>query len=547
MGAVSILREEWAYYQWGELTPAEAAAAWNDIINKTYADSFTETCAVVSAPFWDDESGDDSDDTASEEDQPWFGFWDGETFVESLAYITVTAFLATFLGEGAAIEYVTPLRQFRLKLKANPHGAKLLIFMDSNIFQLVDLFSATDEVREVVVLSPGSTLMLVHSGEHNPSATPDANGNYVCDVIKSQLSESDVIPSNQRYHEETDTVQFSPDGGATWVDMPSLDPRHSTAFLYPPLGSDVRCDAAANMVKWMKDFLDQATELLGDGATALAVANEAIRLYTLITGGTLTLLSVLVDVAGALFSLGSTALLAAFDSTTYGALLCCFYCNIGNDGQVSAAQLEDVEAQVTADLNTTAGIVVNALLFLQGEVGLSNAGAIGSETGDCDDCECERCYTWFFDASDGGWYVRSTGEGEYSGGTWNAIYNAPSAGKLVVIEHDIPAGVNITSLSPAFDYVQGSADGCPAGETRGAFLRYLNSSGDYIESDHSELPLPTGDYALDEIALIASNTPVKIQVNIWSAECDHADGSVAISAIKITGFWDDGDFPADNC
>jgi len=208
-------------------------------------------------------------------------------------------------------------------------------------------------------------------------------------VVRKQLSPGEFSPTNQRYNSETDTVEFSPDGGTTWVPMPSLDPRHSTAFLYPPLGEDVRCDAAANMVKWIKDFLDQTADLLCAGAEAFAVANAAIPLYELISGGSLTLLALITEIAGTLTGIGCTALTAAFDESTYAALLCCFYCNIENDGQVTADDLTAVEDQVTSDLVTTAALVVNAILFLQGEVGLSNAGTIGAQTGDCDACDCE--------------------------------------------------------------------------------------------------------------------------------------------------------------
>jgi len=43
MGAVEVLREEWRWYEWGALTPAEAAAAFNTII----IDAFTNVCPPV--------------------------------------------------------------------------------------------------------------------------------------------------------------------------------------------------------------------------------------------------------------------------------------------------------------------------------------------------------------------------------------------------------------------------------------------------------------------------------------------------------------------
>lgn len=215
------------------------------------------------------------------------------------------------------------------------------------------------------------------------------------ELVRKRLSAAELIPPNIRYNPDTDQVQFSPDGGVTWFDTPSADPRHSDVFRYPPLETeDPRCDAAANMKKWLKDFLDQATDILCTGATALSVANAAIPLYELISGGSLTLLAIVTEVAGGLFSLGCTALLAAFDDDVYDLVQCAFYCHMGVDGQVSAVQLGAIETQITATLTTTAALVVNAILSLQGEVGLSNAGAIGGETGDCSECGCIWCYNF---------------------------------------------------------------------------------------------------------------------------------------------------------
>ena len=68
------------------------------------------------------------------------------------------------------------------------------------------------------------------------------------ELVRKRLSAAELIPPNIRYNPDTDQVQFSPDGGVTWFDTPSADPRHSDVFRYPPLETaDPRCDAAANM------------------------------------------------------------------------------------------------------------------------------------------------------------------------------------------------------------------------------------------------------------------------------------------------------------
>jgi len=245
------------------------------------------------------------------------------------------------------------------------------------------------------------------------------------ELVRKQLTAAEVIPPNIRYNPDTDQVQFSPDGGVNWYDTPSADPRHSDVFRYPPLETmDARCDAAANMRKWLKDFLDQATFILCEGATALSVANAAIPLYELITGGSLTLLSILTEVAGGLFTIGCTALTAAFDDDVYDLIECIFYCQIGLDGQVMGFQLGAIETQVTAQLTTTAALIVNTILSFQGEVGLSNAGVIGGQTGDCSDCGCTWCFR-FEDATGlGDWTSEVWSAGHpvatYSGGAWHS-------------------------------------------------------------------------------------------------------------------------------
>src|ERR1700733_12125250 len=77
-------------------------------------------------------------------------------------------------------------------------------------------------------------------------------------IIRGRLSAADVSNPSIRYNGATDTVQQSPDGGVTWIDTPSLDPRHGAGFLKPPVaGSSKQCDSAANAVAWLHGFIDQ--------------------------------------------------------------------------------------------------------------------------------------------------------------------------------------------------------------------------------------------------------------------------------------------------
>lgn len=122
MGAVAVLAEEWRWYPYGDLTPAEAADAWNDIINQVFFDSVYGggVCAApVQTPFWDDDV--DVDDEAPADDQRWYGYVTDAasppsslTFVEDAAIWTVTGFILLSLG-GAGI---APALFFRAKAPA---------------------------------------------------------------------------------------------------------------------------------------------------------------------------------------------------------------------------------------------------------------------------------------------------------------------------------------------------------------------------------------------------------------------------------------------
>lgn len=281
------------------------------------------------------------------------------------------------------------------------------------------------------------------------------------EIIRGRLSAADFSNPSQRYNEDTDTFQYTPDNGANWYNSPEADPRHSSIFRLPPLTtSDPRCDAAANMVKWIKDFIDEVIDQLNADATALALTNNFLtRLTTLFPPALLLLL--LQEAATSLFDTGATALAAAFTSTQYDILLCAFYCNIENDGTVTAADLTDVEVQIASSMDSVAAAIVDEILFIQGEVGLSNAGVIGGETGDCSDCTCSWHYRWNFLVTDGD-FVAFTAAGD-PGGTWvsgvgwqatslghgSATCSVVWANAQATAPFDIPTGTTVTELSIA--------------------------------------------------------------------------------------------------
>lgn len=347
----------------------------------------TPACdAIVPAPYWDDTNGDDSDDELPESEQDWYGVWDGETFVEALSYWAVTAFLATGVSEGAAIEFITPLRTFRLTLKANEHGAKLLVFMDSNIFQLVDLFSPTDALVQVDIVSPGSTLMLVHSGEHNPSATPNGDGDYEVNIIRKELTEAEVSPPNQRIDPDTNIFQITVDGGDHWNNAECSDPRTSDAYLLPPLEpyDGIECDVAARMVAQFQDTL----AIFIESGDAAQFATEVLALAAATVPLVGWLVDLLIIVGNVLVDIGQSNIEDAFTSTVYDDMRCAFFCQVNSDGQLSQEQLNKAYDDLSALHPGTVANVIDELRLFYGDVAMNNAGVVRDETGTCDECIC---------------------------------------------------------------------------------------------------------------------------------------------------------------
>jgi hypothetical protein len=273
-------------------------------------------------------------------------------------------------------------------------------------------------------------------------------------IIRGRLNPADVSNPTLRYNSDCDCIQQTPDGGATWIDVPQADPRHAVGFLKPPVaGSSKQCDAAANMVKWLKDFIDSLNAAFATGATIATFVNILMDFMDLLFPYA-ELLQLVVEAAGTLFGIGHAALSAAFTSTEYDLLSCIFFCNADGNGVVSVDALAQIESDITDQLNVTAALVVNALLFLQGEIGLSNAGSIGTETGDCSACACAWTYTWDFTVSASGWHFVDYG-GD-TGGTWvsgqgfevvanggnsyGAIYEATQTSDYTF---DIPTGTKI--------------------------------------------------------------------------------------------------------
>lgn len=417
LGAVKELLNPYNYYFWGVVTPEEAADKWNEIF--TAAVNNNSCSAIVDAPYWEDESGDDADDEAPVDLQQWFGelqiIDDRLSFKDNLGIWIITAFVAAAATPAAAIAFLPFARKFVLTFQHFSLGGLVRILVDTVEIITVDTYSETDEARDVTIIMPEpaagaraadpQTLWVEYTGEANPAVVGTAS----IRVIKKRLSEAEVSPLNLRYNEDCDCVEYSPDGGETWVRSDADDPRVGTKFIKPlKTGSDIRCRSAASMVKWMRDFIEYEAGILTAGAAIISAANWMLSFLTIIAPYAI-LARLVIDAAGVLFTIGGTALTVAFDEETWEGFLCILYCEIASDGSISESQLITIRTRIITELNTTAAIVLGTVLDVQGQVGLQNAGELYEVEEDCSDCECGWCHDEDFLLSDGGFEVDTWG------------------------------------------------------------------------------------------------------------------------------------------
>lgn len=161
LGAVKELTHEYNFYQWGELTPDEAAEAWKDIVT---AAPYNLLPSSVPTPFWD--TDDDVDDELPVDAQPWYGYVadptlpaDELTFVEQAGIWGITGFLAfaTFeVGFAPAILFHTIAPKFALAFRRGDVGELIRIVVDGVELSRVDTTPAAagDVVRVQVIADP---------------------------------------------------------------------------------------------------------------------------------------------------------------------------------------------------------------------------------------------------------------------------------------------------------------------------------------------------------------------------------------------------------
>lgn len=155
MGALMPLREEWAWYQWGSMTEAEAAAAWNDIIVATYESAASSACIPdLQTPYWDEAS--DVDVSEPADTQTWYGTVpdpeaapDSLDFVENALVWAFTGLIAAAtweVGAAPAILFHTIAPKFLIATKAGDVGEIFRILVDGQEQARIDTTGHAGEI-----------------------------------------------------------------------------------------------------------------------------------------------------------------------------------------------------------------------------------------------------------------------------------------------------------------------------------------------------------------------------------------------------------------
>jgi len=184
------------------------------------------------------------------------------------------------------------------------------------------------------------------------------------------------------------------------------------------------------------------------------------------------------------------------------------------------------------------------LYFIGGVDGLNLAARTTEITDDdCSDCDLEWCYTVDFTTTDGGWFIRSIGEGEYvpSEGWSTTCFMIDGTAERVVIQFNFPdfSSAHLTEWDAQFEYDAGS------GGLQQMVMRIFSGTDGTGTVVGTESQVPPAD----GLASIADSgdidDPGSIELNCWTSSGD-CSGFATIKTVTFrgTGLNPFGD---DNC
>jgi len=197
------------------------------------------------------------------------------------------------------------------------------------------------------------------------------------------------------------TYQTSDDGGVTWHDDPTGDPRYS-APLAPPLpgtpGGALRCAAADNVRDQYKQMRDNTIALLTGGTTVLLIVAGLVGLIGSILAISVVGISfgvMLFTLAGVLLSLTPESVAEQIDDEALDTFRCIVYCNLDENGRVRVGGFDDILSRITSQFDTFPETFFYTITASLTATGINNAATMGVATAsDCDECDCGLNLIW---------------------------------------------------------------------------------------------------------------------------------------------------------
>jgi hypothetical protein len=282
-------------------------------------------------------------------------------------------------------------------------------------------------------------------------------------IIRRQLKPSDVYPDDIRYNSDTDTVQRNING--VWQDSPESDPRTQTTLPTRDT-ADPRCDGAQSIADAIENQISQILTAIDNAQTVATIAGLVLGLFSF--GVFAIFINIALAIAGYMLDAGTAAIEAALPPSAYEDLACILYCHMDNNGRINKGDMANIQSEVTDQVGGLGATILNDMLSLAGEGGLNNLAAVGTSTGDCDECACATvwCKYWDFAADAGSWDAKALGAGIFGTlvpGQWNGTdavdtISSPDLAHHGVYLSRIFATRTVTHINVVYDLTKGFID-----------------------------------------------------------------------------------------
>lgn len=184
-------------------------------------------------------------------------------------------------------------------------------------------------------------------------------------------------------------LEVSYDGGDTWEDGTSLDPRFTSTQAQQPLGTpgdEMRCNGAASAVAVVRDDFVYNLQQVSLGLGLLIVIAAILAIF-LSAGSLAPIVTALVTAA---LGFGAAAIEAAFTPTVWEEFKCILYCNMEDDASFTEAGWQQVRISIQSAFSGVAEIILLGVVDNLGVIGLTNiARSSRAEEDDCSECDCD--------------------------------------------------------------------------------------------------------------------------------------------------------------